>query len=297
MAVSTLTGYLSAVGRHLKTWTGAGLRALPGFPSRSDMETLAKTVWFRGHHEAKWRLIPAVYRLPGYSYKHEVELNVAFMARSFLLPGLPPRADLPAWLSAMQHHGHPTRLLDWTDSALVGLFFALEGRFDYFRTNRMRQFRPVVWMVNPHALNWVSTGGSIIPSTDLNEAAGNDRDGWTPRWGCSNVFPAFGLQERPPFEGPMAVNAPPTDPRMRAQRSRFTVHGIRAEPIEELFRGDPGKDLEQRGFLHRVPIAQGAALRLLEELSRMNVSHSTLFPDIEGAAKESMTLLDWREPS
>jgi FRG domain len=48
-------------------------------------------------------------------------------ALSYNVPDLPPLRDRLGWWEVMQHHGAPTRLLDWTTSPFIGLWFATES--------------------------------------------------------------------------------------------------------------------------------------------------------------------------
>ena len=82
----------------------------------------AKTVWFRGHGDKSWRLEPALSRQD--KLAAEIQLMKRFKQNAFQFLPHVPQGEWE-WMFLMQHYGVPTRLLDWTESPLVGLYFAL----------------------------------------------------------------------------------------------------------------------------------------------------------------------------
>lgn len=87
---------------------------------------------FRGQSDISFKLIPSVGRGPRTArsiQKYERSLFDNFRREAHgLLSNVP--ADEWEWLSVAQHHGLPTRLLDWTHNLLVALYFAVEARTD-----------------------------------------------------------------------------------------------------------------------------------------------------------------------
>ena len=129
----------------------------------------------------------------------------------------------------MQHYGLPTRLLDWTESALLGLYFAV-------RENH-RGTDAGVWVLNPWWLNHRSLGRREIPF-----AGDSALEPWAP------------LSKRGPLEGtwPVAMRPEQGTLRIAVQKGFFTIHGRQRGALNRLsnLHADNGPGLR----LIRIPL-------------------------------------------
>jgi hypothetical protein len=87
---------------------------------------------FRGVTSVRHTLVPSVGRQrDGYSYSAAIEKELFNQFKREALPFLAMRPENDwEWLALAQHYGVPTRLLDWSESPSVSLFFAVWGNDD-----------------------------------------------------------------------------------------------------------------------------------------------------------------------
>src|SRR5262249_12364529 len=120
------------------------------------------------------------------------------------------------WYFLMQHYRCPTRLLDWTDSALVALFFAINSNDP---SDLIVKKNAAVWMLDPWWLNSEVLGHRSVVNSDWPEA-----QPYLPRL----------YEGRPRRRYPIAVDPMHIAPRVSVQRSRFTIHGSVPRGLEAI---------------------------------------------------------------
>ena len=230
----------------------------------SDM-TSTTLPWYRGQSDSRWDLMPSMYR-GDWDYEREREMARDFRLRALIDIEHKPRTYL-GWLFVMQHHGLATRLLDWTESSLVALYFAVE---DYNKDSDA-----IVWVFHPWKLNesQESYGQSSVPQ--MNKEIDENYSYPTHTIPCPTIGPPKVQKELP-----MALRPAHTTRRIIAQRGQFTIHGN--EPIGLNQIPKTRIDLNLKKLL----IRKDSKMHILQELYRLGVTRHSLFPDLDGLAKE-----------
>ncbi len=170
------------------------------------------------------------------------------------------------WYFLMQHSGAPTRLLDWTESALIALYFAV-------RDNRGER-DAAVWILDPWWLNrLVVSEREVIPPGAEKGLFKADQNRYKP-WLPDRFSPA------PLNEFPVAVYPTHMARRISTQRSCFTVHGSHPQGIEMIADTTP-----EKSHLAKVIIPSAVVSKVTDELAIAGIDEVTIFPDLDGLGR------------
>jgi hypothetical protein len=206
--------------------------------------------FFRGQGDSSWHLQPGMLRTNCHPY-YEQCMYYEFRAGAGMLIG----HAMDSWDVAfsMQHYGLPTRILDWTETFSVALYFAITGM------KNLATEEAAIWILDPYELNKETCGKDEI--LDLNDDFRHD------------YFTYFITDQREIEEFPEAVAVYPNrrNSRILAQKGIFTIHKEQ-KPLDVSFQRYVRKIVFKRDALT-------GGERFLE-LCGINVY--TLFPELPG---------------
>jgi hypothetical protein len=209
-----------------------------------------------------------------YNANEAVDMRAEFARRAkpFINRNLP--YSVGEYLHLMQHYRFPTRLLDWTEGALIALYFAI-------RISRNDK-TPCVWMLNPSWLNYrnditiknekTREDKSLVLYTDYDAVI---------EFPADKIIHDHYLDEHKLADLPVAVFPPHIDPRIVAQKSVFTIHGRLKNGFDVLL-----KKYKEEAQICQLRIAQEKIESMMKELNRLGMTETTIFPDLEGLSCE-----------
>lgn len=219
--------------------------------------------FYRGEPRSSYDLMPSLFRKE-YESKEDLAwtesgLFYEFSTRAKLLHN----STNDDWdvLFYMRHHGVPTRLIDWTETLGVALYFA---------TLKVYKDSPAcLWLLNPYLLNQITwkVRDLISPRYLLNPYE-NDN------WSYSDFLEdqeSFGIKY------PVTIYPPQKSDRMLAQRGWFTFHGTTVQPINKIHK--------LRGCYRKIEIPTDLVAPIKEFLNQAGINDYTMFPDLDGLSR------------
>ena len=225
--------------------------------------------WFRGINNNKLSLSPGAYWRDAYDEITNITIFTQEAASHVTIN------ESSSWetYNLAQHHGIPTRLLDWSESFSAALFFALdmwEGKTT-----------PCIWICKPALLNNTFLGWNGILAPEGKEhlklwlphkihmshtSAIKDYDGYT----YDN-------------EWPLAIYPKKSNKRLTAQQGTFTVHGRQNKPLDQLYALKGG--VCSQAFA-RIDLIIKDKNQALEQLKLLGVRRAAIYPDVDNLVKQ-----------
>ena len=218
---------------------------------------------YRGASDQRWDLVPSLNRVCA----HDLTLE-AQVFRSFRKYGYAELAGYSGFwrlLPVAQHHGLPTRLLDWTYSPLVAAHFATEDTSCYDRDG-------IIWRLD------VTDFKRYLPEPLLGKLQETG----------SNIF-TIGMLEKviPDFERMRALTDEPYalffEPSSMIDRivNQYALFSVVSDPAVLL------SDIiaRRRIACRRIIIPKEVKLEIRDKLDYINISERMIYPGLDGVCR------------
>jgi hypothetical protein len=232
--------------------------------------------YYRGQRASEWPLTTfldrSVFRRTETGTYHlnrelvERDLVLRFQQQAHqYLPHLPKEDDWCSWFALMQHYGTPTRLIDWTTSPYVALYFALE--------QKPERKSCAVWALDK---SWLERrAATLLNNQQLAPIPddGMERAEYMNRWFWTGQKTGIIL----------AVNPLKTNDRMAAQQGIFLSKLYdEATFYQVLMRMMLNPELPDRPVIRKLEVDGRHRIDFLKRLREMNIHRSSLFPGLDG---------------
>lgn len=173
----------------------------------------------------------------------------------------------------MQHYGAETRLLDWSDNALIALFFAVE--------NIQCQGDGLIWVLNPLRLNASTTKiANSVKNNEYKIFTSLDYDEQLLNYFDIDILSTDSVKAK----YPIAIKPHYIDSRMKNQSSCFTLFGHDGNGL----LNHP----DNMEFLQKIVIPKENFRKIKRDLFQLGVSYDTIYPGLEGISKKIVYAYD-----
>ena len=226
-----------------------------------------RRLWFRGVHDARYPLVPRLYRSNAgveelHGLEREMFAEFRSRSRSLLTPDIASDWER---MFVMQHYGAPTRLLDWSENTLYTLSFALSGA-----AYRGFAADAAVWVIDPAGWNR-AIYSMEAPGNTLLCVGEAPLDAYEPgrraRGDGGGGGGVVGALQQPADHG-----------------SARSVHGVRAG--QELTPGTCSWTRASQAVLTCLRLPKTILADLNDQVRLLGFRESMIYPDLSGLATE-----------
>jgi hypothetical protein len=221
------------------------------------------TFWFRGVNNCSFELVPGAYWRSSYS---EIQPLIDLVQEGRAFADIGEIDDWRTYYFA-QHNGIPTRLLDWTESFLAALFFAMDG-WDGVTT-------PCIWVIRPECVNELAMGWPGLITPEQNK----ELNLWLPEQIKDGARTVKTRDKKWTYDSrfPLAIYPRKGNARIIAQQGVFTIHGTEKIKLNDWI---VSKAAEPEKMICRVLLDGWKKEESMNQLQALGIRRHTMYPDL-----------------